>query len=164
MIGSPVAGLRPIRAFRFCTTSFTMPGRTNSPDRFNSFSHNAASSSKNSRACVRLVSNRSRNVRTTPTCPSGGLLPCLVPLGSTARQLVSTATSDRARVRPIAENCRKTPVMLARVLGAVKRMSKSGEHGRTRQGRTDASDARTHGSETIATTGSKDTSYCSVFP
>ena len=37
-MASPVAGLRPIRALRFCTTSLTMPGSTNSPDRFNSFS------------------------------------------------------------------------------------------------------------------------------
>ena len=27
LIASPVAGLRPIRAFRFCTTSFTIPGQ-----------------------------------------------------------------------------------------------------------------------------------------
>ena len=34
LIASPVAGLRPMRAFRFCTTSFTIPGSTNSPERF----------------------------------------------------------------------------------------------------------------------------------
>ena len=27
LMASPVAGLRPMRAFRFCTTSFTMPGK-----------------------------------------------------------------------------------------------------------------------------------------
>ena len=40
LMGSPVAGLRPMRALRFCTTSFTIPGSTNSPERFSSFSHN----------------------------------------------------------------------------------------------------------------------------
>ena len=41
LIASPVAGLRPIRALRFCTTSFTIPGSTNSPARLSSFSDNA---------------------------------------------------------------------------------------------------------------------------
>ena len=41
LIASPVAGLRPIRALRCCFTSFTIPGSTNSPDRFNSFSASA---------------------------------------------------------------------------------------------------------------------------
>ena len=50
LMASPVAGLRPMRAFRFCTTSFTMPGSTNSPERFSSFSASVVSSSKNSRA------------------------------------------------------------------------------------------------------------------
>ena len=67
--GLAVAGLRPMRAFRFCTTSFTIPGSTNSPDRFSSFSHSDASSSKNSRACVRFISNRSANVENSSDLP-----------------------------------------------------------------------------------------------
>src|SRR5262249_688283 len=59
LIASPVAGLRPIRALPFLTTRFTIPGSTNSPERFSSFSASAVSSSKNSRACVRFTSKRS---------------------------------------------------------------------------------------------------------
>ena len=50
LIASPVAGLRPMRAFRFWTTSFTIPGSTNSPDRLSSFSERVVNSSKNSLA------------------------------------------------------------------------------------------------------------------
>src|SRR5262249_23727610 len=32
LIASPVAGFRPMRAFRFCFTSFPSPGTVNSPD------------------------------------------------------------------------------------------------------------------------------------
>ena len=40
-IWAPVEGLRPILAGRFCTTSLTMPGNTNSPARFSSASESA---------------------------------------------------------------------------------------------------------------------------
>ena len=47
-----------MRAFRFCTTSFTMPGSTNSPERLSSFSDSVVSSSKNSRASVRFFTSK----------------------------------------------------------------------------------------------------------
>jgi hypothetical protein len=69
LIASPVAGLRPIRALRCCFTSFTIPGSTNSPDLFNSFSASVVSSSKNSRAWVRFTSNRSAKCEKSSDLP-----------------------------------------------------------------------------------------------
>src|SRR5689334_21400332 len=46
-----------------------MPGITNSPVRFSSFSASAASSSKNSRDCVRLISKRSAKCEKSSDLP-----------------------------------------------------------------------------------------------
>ena len=58
-----------MRALRFCTTSFTMPGITNSPERFSSFSHSAASSSKNSRDLRPLHFERSAKCENSSDLP-----------------------------------------------------------------------------------------------
>ena len=60
---APVAGFRPIRRSRCCTTSLAMPGSMNSPHRSSSCSDTCCSSSKNSRASVRLM----RPVSAPPT-------------------------------------------------------------------------------------------------
>ena len=52
---SPVAGLRPSRAFRSDFTSFPNPGRTNSPFDFTSRAARLAISSKNSFTCARFI-------------------------------------------------------------------------------------------------------------
>src|ERR1043165_1942091 len=54
-IVSPVAGLRPSRAFRSDLTSFPNPGRTNSPFDFTSRAARLAISSKNSFTCARFI-------------------------------------------------------------------------------------------------------------
>src|SRR5262245_65802823 len=46
-----------------------MPGITNSPVRFSSFSQSAASSSKNSRDCVRFMSKRSAKCENNSDLP-----------------------------------------------------------------------------------------------
>src|SRR3989304_4364342 len=46
-----------------------MPGSTNSPERFSSFSDSAVSSSKNSRACVRFTSKRSAKCEKSSDLP-----------------------------------------------------------------------------------------------
>src|SRR5437762_3399140 len=82
LMASPVAGFRPIRALRFWTTSFTIPGSTNSPERLSSFSARTFSSSKNSRACVRFTSKRSAKCEKSSDLPilrasAIGYSPCL---------------------------------------------------------------------------------------
>src|SRR5215510_11393020 len=52
---SPVAGLRPSRAFRSDFTSFPNPGRTNSPFDFTSRAASVAISSKNSFTCALFI-------------------------------------------------------------------------------------------------------------
>ena len=77
-IDSPVAGLRPIRACRFCFTSLTIPGSTNSPLLCISLSARDCNSSNISLTCVRLRSNLSAK------CEKSWVLPILaigVPLG-----------------------------------------------------------------------------------
>src|SRR5882672_7295910 len=57
LIGSPVWGLRPIRAFRFASTSLPKPGSRNTPDFFASLAASASVSSRKLSTCFfeRLV-------------------------------------------------------------------------------------------------------------
>ena len=99
LMASPVAGLRPILALRFCTTSFTIPGSVNSPARFNSFSASAASSSKYSRATVRLTSKRSAKCENKSDLPILRASTMCVPpdLNVVARSAVDRRQDPRAR-------------------------------------------------------------------
>ena len=80
LIASPVAGLRPMRAFRFCTTSLTIPGSTNSPDRFSSFSASVVSSSKNSAPASASLRSDPRNARRVGLHSAASTIGCSIPV------------------------------------------------------------------------------------
>src|SRR4029077_20357767 len=54
LIGSPVCGLRPIRALRFASTSFPKPGRRNTPLFFASLEARLSVSSRIPSLCFRV--------------------------------------------------------------------------------------------------------------
>jgi hypothetical protein len=110
------SGLRPMRALRFWTTSFTMPGSTNSPARLSSFSDSVVSSSKNSRACVRLTSKRSAKCENSSDLPilrasTIGYSPCMGALSTVSATIAARA--DRARVRWLRRICKAAGILLA---------------------------------------------------
>src|ERR1035441_4264587 len=64
LIGSPVWGLRPMRALRSALTSLPMPGMVNSPFFLVSLTAISASSSRPAAACLLVISSFSAIVRT----------------------------------------------------------------------------------------------------
>src|SRR4030095_8190600 len=72
-----------------------MPGNTNSPERFNSFSASAVNSSKYSRAWVRLTSNRSAKCENSSDLPILRASDIGVPPGLTRVSGLRTARAER---------------------------------------------------------------------
>src|SRR6185437_1687796 len=65
LMGSPVWGLRPMRALRSALTSLPMPGMVNSPFFLVSFTARSASSSRPAADCLLVISSFSAMVRTS---------------------------------------------------------------------------------------------------
>src|SRR5438552_1253652 len=83
-----------------------MPGSTNSPARFSSFSESCVSSSKNSRACVRFTSKRSAKCEKSSDLPILRASAMAFPL--TWTRVMHDTDDPRARAE-IAELFRKSP-------------------------------------------------------